>query len=450
MTVILVLLFKALVDLTFVKIISPAYGYAGMTANINLEKVIFSYLVVLVLGLLLPHTYRRPSDFSLTILLVFVLVPILSLWGLRDEATSFACLAAGSFAFLLILMRIRFLNIRKRLPRMALSRRAYSILGGAFVLALLTRIMARGGLQYFNLNFADVYKLRTIVGRELLSGPWGYIWIWCGKGFLVLGMAVALWSRRWKTFGVLVFLELCLFGFTTHKELVFYPLMIGFVYVCERKNLPLVKTFLLSMSATIGVAALLDHITGNHLFSGLLILRTFDIVGINHFAYYHFFQSHPYLSFSNGILSRLIENPYRVAVPLLIGAGRYGPDSQAFANAGYIASGYMEVGVWGVWGYTAMVVVLMKLFDRLAEQTIPVGLVCAVMAVSIFQLVNVDLPTALFSHGVGVNFVGLAVWNGWRQTAAQPQADEAGGGSVGEEQLAGIVTPASRGPAPEA
>jgi hypothetical protein len=406
LSIVLFILFKIILDYTFVHSVSPLYAYAGLVTDMNPSKIILSYMALLLLAMFLPTGNRRPSDFALVILFVFIVIPILSLWGLQNEASGFVAMVLTSFAMLEILMKVRFSRVR--IPDFENGRRYYSIIAWTLVGVLFAALISRGGLRYLNLNFLKVYDLRAVVTEALLEGGWAYLWIWCGKSFLVVLMGMALWKRQWSIFAAIFGLEILLFALTTHKELLFYPLIVTFVYLCVTKGYRLSRVFVLGLCGILVMAVIMDTVTGNHLFLGVLVYRAFDTIGLNHFAYYHFFQNNPYVIFSNGILSSVFKYPYSEQVPLLIGAGRYGAGSEPFVNAGYIASGYMQLGVAGVFVYTILIAIIMKLFDTFTVGRMPVWLGTVVMAVSIFQLVNTDLTTAIMTHGIAINL--LALW----------------------------------------
>ena len=330
----LFVLFKVLIDYTFVAAVSPLYAYAGFSTDINSFKLTLSYFVLVTLALLLPRRTRNSSDFALLILFVFIVIPILSLWGLQNESSSFALIVASSFVMLQLLMKLHFTHASVRDLRG--GSRAYLVVALTFLGLLFLVLILRGGLQYLNLSFIKVYEIRSIITDEVLGGGLAYLWIWGGKSFLVVLMVVSLWRRKYFSFSICVALEVFLYALTTHKELLFYPLIIIAVYMVSIMRVNLIRVTLLGLSGILISAVLLDRATSNHLFLGVLVFRLFDVIGFNHFAYYHFFQDHPYVAFSNSFLSHFSEYPYNEPVPLLIGAGRYGLGSDAFVNAGYI------------------------------------------------------------------------------------------------------------------
>ena len=186
-----------------------------------------------------------------------------------------------------------------------------------------------------------------------------------------------------------------------------YPFVVfGIIYAVESgRNLS--RGLLLFLVAGMVFAVLLALYGGITRPAYTLIGRTFFSVALNHFDYYQFFQSNPFLMWSNSFLKHFIVNPYDVPVPALIGVDRWGRGGDAFANAGYVASGYMHLGLLGVLLYSVILGLLFKLYDWLVlgRTTLSLGLV--VSALAILQVVNVDLTTALLSQGIAVSLLVL-------------------------------------------
>lgn len=403
---ILILLFKVILDFTFVDAVSPLFSYAGLTTDINYYKVAGSYIVLLALTLVLPKRYTKPSDFALIILFIFIIIPILSLWGFQDKSSTFVALATGSFGLLALAMRIRIIpNIT--LPDIANGKIIYLFASTLLIMFVFGELFVRGGLNNLNLNFRMIYDLRSSFKEHLGSGFWAYIYICGGKSILVVFIAWTLWHKRWKFASVAIALEVLLFAISTHKEFVFYPVMIIFVYGCDRLHLKLLDAFVVSLCGLLIGSIIIGAMTGDYLALSVFANRSFFEIGYNHYSYYSFFQHNPFVLWSNSFLSSFITYPYNQPIPLIIGYHRYSTTVSAYENAGYIASGYMQCGAIGIFLYTALVAAILKLFDWLARNRLQVGLATAVTAVSIYQLVNIDVLTSLLTGGVALNLVAL-------------------------------------------
>lgn len=59
----LLILFKLVLDLSYIYVISPVYAYSGLTLSIQPIAIFESYIIVFIIGLLLPITIERASHF---------------------------------------------------------------------------------------------------------------------------------------------------------------------------------------------------------------------------------------------------------------------------------------------------------------------------------------------------------------------------------------------------
>ena len=110
---------------------------------------------------------------------------------------------------------------------------------------------------------------------------------------------------------------------------------------------------------------------------------------------------------SNGVLSWLAEYPFNEPVPAFIADGRYPGDVTPFANTGFIASAYMHFGLAGIVVYSALVGLLLRVYDSLILGRLPVAFGTGIAAVAAFQLVNSDLTIAFATQGVVLGIVLL-------------------------------------------
>ena len=75
-------------------------------------------------------------------------------------------------------------------------------------------------------------------------------------------------------------------------------------------------------------------------------------------------------------------------------------------NTGYIASGYMHIGILGVLIYTLTLVILFMVMDSIMKhQTKYFPIMLGIALISLLQLINADLPTAFLTHGIGIGML---------------------------------------------
>jgi hypothetical protein len=265
-------------------------------------------------------------------------------------------------------------------------------------------MLAVGGLRYFNLDLTLVYDFRDDVGDLIDQGFMSYLNVWVTKIFGPVLLALALWRKNYLLAGLVFGLHIFWFGISSHKAVLFYPILIVFLWVWFRKTRAL---FIVPASMSLGVviSILLYFIHEEILVSSMFIRRVFFVPAKLTFDYYEFFSVNPFVYWSNSITSYFINYPYTTSPALLIGdyVGTGG-----WANNSFLATGYMHAGIFGVLIYGILVGLLFRLVDSLARNGVPVWVAIATMIVpSQVLLTSADLPTALLSHGFGMSLLIL-------------------------------------------
>jgi hypothetical protein len=233
-------------------------------------------------------------------------------------------------------------------------------------------------------------------------GYMGYINSWATKIFGPFLLAYGLLKRNYALAAFVICLHVFWYGVTAHKSVLFYPLIIVFLwfYFQRTKALSLLPVgYVAVLISSLSCFFLFDYV----LLASLFIRRVFYVIGLLTFDYYNFFRMNEYVYWSNSITSSIIDYPYEVNPPLLIGMFR---GTTAHANNSFIATGYMHAGIVGVIFYSIIVGFLFKIADSIVSKNVPVWFITALMAIPMRSLLlSADLPTALLTQGVAMAMI---------------------------------------------
>jgi hypothetical protein len=116
--------------------------------------------------------------------------------------------------------------------------------------------------------------------------------------------------------------------------------------------------------------------------------------------YYEFFSSHPKAHLGHSIFKSLIDYPYAVEPPYLIGA-LYFHNASNDANANVWADAYANFGYFGVICFTLLLAAVLWLYDSMAVEC-DRRLATLAMALPAFSLANGALLTSLLSNGMAL------------------------------------------------
>ena len=238
---------KAAHDLAYAVLVSVQFQYAGLVLAPNLPKLAVSYGLVAALVLLLPPR-NAPSRFLITILLIFIAVPCLSMWALQDRSTWYAVYVVTAFAVAAAVLHIPLI----RLPVVAEGRPVALFVAGLLGAAAIAFLAARGAFQQFNWNPFAVYELRETFHESVMFGPAVYLIIWLGKVITIFLLAYGLWRGNALLAAGALATQVVLYGVTGHKEFFLYPLFVFFAYGAKLVRMDVSNAFCLAIFGVIG------------------------------------------------------------------------------------------------------------------------------------------------------------------------------------------------------
>ena len=408
--VLLLLVAKVFLDYAYIWHLSPIYSYAGYYEELSFGRLITSYALVFLLAIVSPLRNQKPSSVFAFLYLFTLVVPLLSLWALRQDDTTFMCLMLGSYLILLAGLRVPTFN-----PRLTI-RNSWMILISLFAL-LLTAVMAtawlRGGFELITFDPRRIYEVREQVTSSVFSaGLAGYSKEWFGKVVCPALMILSLHKRRYFAFVLLSSVQLLFFGLTAAKDYFVFPVLAVVTYFIlyqKRRVVVVLPAIILALFlVSLEFSLYVDDFTA----VGIVMMRPFFTLGHIAYEYYYFFESHPHTFLSNTAIGFLVEYPFEETVSRLVGADFWGQGRDANANVGIFASGYMHFGAIGMFTFAFLLAVVLRLYDSLIVGRIPLEVGIPVAMTPALQFVNGDFTATLVSHGVGLSFVVLLLIGG--------------------------------------
>ena len=401
--VLCILLLWISLDLSYYFVISPIYAYSGYTFNPDIHKLIESLFITLFIAFILPWKIRKPSDFMVNILFTMPVLPTLSLYWLRGENRLYTYMLIISF----IVIRV----VAKTTPVIKLSRIKRGIKLGwvislIFTIIILGYLIYRGGLRYFNLNLLKVYDFRREVGAVINVGIFGYLNSWVFKLFNPVLISWSLYKRQYALFVLFTCLQVVFFGISSHKSVLFSPLLIIALFVLLQKYRTM-NVFFLTLFGAIGFTVILAIVFEQVVPASMLIRRVFFVPARLNYAYYDFFSQKGFVYMSNSVLSSFINYPFAYPPAQMISVYLQG-HPYTWMNNGFLATSYMHFGFCGMIVYSFIVGLLLGIVDSLSKNRLPLWFSTSLVIVPFFSLfTSADLTTALLTHSLGPSLIIL-------------------------------------------
>ncbi len=400
----LLLLFKIIMDLAYVYAVSPLYAYMGFTTSINPTAVIESYILVILIGLVISPTISKASHFFVWMLAVGSLIPTLSYYAMHSGNRTYMYAIVLSFLCVVIISKLPLIRIGTLKEGRIIGIAALIIMVGAVSVTLI----AKGGLNYFNLDFSQVYKQRQDVEGLINIGAWAYINTWVFKVINPALIAWALWQKRYRVVVIFTALQVLFFAISSHKSVMFYPVLILVIYffikqkqAFERLTWGLILVVIISSCTFL----IFDNIWPLSLF----VRRIFLVPAQLNFAYYELFSDIGHVYLSNSILSQYIPYPFEYRYTNMVSMYLLG-NTNTSCNNGFLATSYMHFGYWGMFLFSVIVGLLLWVTDILVNKRLPLWLGISIIMIPFFSLfTSSDLFTAILTHGILVGLIILFI-----------------------------------------
>ena len=389
------LLFRAVLDLSYLQFVNPLYLYKGFERGGTTNTIIESWLLFTTIVCFLPFKINKPSDFFVCVFFFGFFTPLLSLYGLSNYPQEHLYLQLFSFVLVLFFRNGNPIKI----PVIKNGRYFLPILLYVIVFFVISWLIYAGGAAQFNLNFNDVYSFRESSKETLGLGAMGYIIPTTFKAVLPTLLVIFLWKKKFLLALLICSVFVFCFGMSSHKAVLFYPLLILFVWLFVDTNK---KLQLLPMALTVLVLICLGLyiFVGNIVVPSLFIRRSLFAIADNSFDYYEYFNNLPPLLWSNSITSQFIEYPYHISPAKLIAEWR-GKGTGSSVNTSFVGTGYAHAGIYGIVLYGLLTGLLLRLIDSFHAMNLPVWVVVGITIIPIQALFfSTDLPTVFLTHGM--------------------------------------------------
>lgn len=377
----------------YAKIVVPTYSFGGFILDHETFKP-EPLFAVLLAGFVLPI---RPASVeglfaSLSVYLMLLPSAVLCMIGGKSDSSFFliACACIAPLFF------VNLLRSSSAIPTLTMIRfKSWPLITCVSLTILATAWTAR---FRFNLSFMDVYSFRSEF-NDSLGFPLNYLLPFVGGPILSLLAAYGCLRKDRRLIIFAFFSSLLLFGFSSHKSYFLGLLMTLLLYWVSmlRFNISYVfGSLMIGLSALTLAAA--DY--GGGLIGSLIANRLIFVPPAITYEFLHQFTETGPLYWAESKLSLgLVESPLPLSSVNYIAKIMTGLDNVG-ANSGWIANGYMNLGIIGIAIYALLIGLILVRFHRW-QLVFGAPLVVATMAQPLYNLVaSTDLATWLLTGGI--------------------------------------------------
>lgn len=413
--VLLIFLFRASLDLVYVVVVAPVFGYTGFTLSIDPLFYLCTWLALLVVMPLIIRLsdQREPSTLMVTFLNYLFFIPMTSYCGCYGSDVTFFLIGLVYWAVLLF-FQFCLPILHLRCPALKNSKPFMVILTVCACLLVLFISGRYTGFR-FTLNFLDVYGIRSEAAAYAIPTPFSYL---LSMMPIVLALALLYWMERkkWLVVAAVMVVFLFLFSIDAQKSIFFLLLL---VLLCRFLYRDWMLRWAPGLLSLFSIAAVLENIIINSYYLTSFFVHRIMYIPVQICErYYHFFHENPQNLFREGIMGKFgFDSLYSIRIPLII--GEYGGTPQGGANGGLLADLFANAPLFpGIVILPLILVVCFRLMDLIGSAyrtriILPLCLYFALMFISAFWstvlLTNGFLLTCLilyiYPHEEGLDHV---------------------------------------------
>jgi hypothetical protein len=399
------LLFKSILEFGYFYFLNSNFSYLGYTLDFNIVKYLESLIAIIWIFYIIPKN-NSVTSIAVNILLIMMIIPIISIYSLKDESRSYFYYIITSFSVLLLTVQM--------LPRVKLNTNFNfnALLKFAFIsiTALVYVLLIRfNGLPNLRLlDFNEVYIIRSGVnyGYSFMK----YLVTWQGAIINVFAMIVALVSKRKNIFIIIAVLQVTLYLLTTHKTFLFYPVALFILFIIVSK-LKYHIGFIAAIGSSFGILVALgiNKLIGDLMIASMVISRIFFLPAQISFQYFEYFSENGFVYLSHSIFSRLFRDPVYLEHPIrIIGQVYY---TNNWPNTGYLGDAFMNFGVFGMIFFSLIFGAVLVIIESLANTPFKLTVTKIFIVLFMFSSANIGLLTSMNNGGLILFMLLLYLFN---------------------------------------
>lgn len=390
-----IIIFRLTLDIVYIVIVNPIYGYSGFTLDFFAYKYIISWIVTLVMLPFIVNLYNNSSISSTIILLINLIyfIPGCTLYSLNGPPDSFF-LFYVLYWVLLMIWQYQIPFVHFKLPSERVSRPMfYSFI---FLIAI-GAIAITGIYNDFQLNFRldNIYELRTI--RKNIDLP-TIVRYFLPTANVVIPFAIVLFlsKRKYILSCCMIMIQFLLFSFGGEKYALFMiPVAIVGYYLYREKRIGWFSWGFVALN----VLALFEFILRK---SNWIVAyfqnRAMLMTNLLSYQYYDYFSTHTPDYLFQSLLRRFgFISQYDIQIPYLIGMEYYN-DITISANNGMIGDAFSNCAWMGLVLFPLIVVLALRLMDSCSHGINRRLLITICLGYAI-SYTNVSFFTVLLTNG---------------------------------------------------
>lgn len=385
----LVILYRVLLDYTYVNITNPVWAYAGFNNNATLHSQLASWIVLIVLTCMVLPYFKSTDSFYPDLLVLFFVMRVVPFTTIirfinTPDSLSIWFVVYGSLIFILTKI-IKLRPVPLNVKGISRSNDMVIYLGLIFFAAVIVFISGYYTHFRIHLSFNDVYDLRHDASDFSLPTIMRYAWS-PATNILPLFFVYFFRERKKVVCLLIVFLIVLNFSINGLKSTIFKLLICVILSIINMRNFK--PYYLIALVIVLVFTIAETHVWGLRVFHDLVVRRVLFVPTLLDTYYYDYITLNGPMYYMRG------GTPIQYIISEI-----YTGDPNMESNNGFFSDAFMNLGVFGCVVYPLIYAFVFRLWGsafRGAEN----GLVIFAAFTICFTMFSSEFTTSLLTHGL--------------------------------------------------
>ncbi|QLY79104.1 O-antigen polymerase [Clostridium intestinale] len=369
--ILLIILYKLSLEVLYAGNLCKIYNYLGVILDYNAYKMSISWIIFFLLIIVILGFEKDKFWFTvMQILFIFVIIPSLSLYGLKNIPT-IHFMYNIVFWLIFVIYGKFFSNIRftkKTKDTIGKSNVNINLIFGLFAISMITVLIASYLYGDFRvmIDFNDIYKYRLELREINMPVYFRYMLPFIGTIFLPICMMEFLERKKYVFLGLTLLIGLMLFSINGMKTwLLVYALVFVIYKITSKKynSYSITNWILMGFIILSIVGYIISMYFNNNIISGSIHRMTILVQEISYYFIDFFYDKDPLL-LRGSILRHILSYPYSMSVEFQIG-GLYMGNFASRANNGLLGDAYANFKILGILIYPFMYSLIFKILQSI-------------------------------------------------------------------------------------
>lgn len=388
----------------YLNYIVETFSYEGYEAKWSIESILIAFLgfiLIVIFSIRLNESNFSYIFFNLMILVS--IIPLSVLCGFAGKSIIYYIEVVFVICFSILIASKNKLIYKFQKYFVSEQKLLYLFLGCSLILLFI--IYYYNGFNSFNLNLYEVYNFRDDAAEDL-PNTLAYFTSSISKIMLPVSCILLLKYKNYSGLFFAILICIALFGFTSHKSILFAPFLLLSIYYLIGLKDKLLKIiyayfFLLVVSIIAFYFSQNLEIDLSLMLASIAFRRALIVPAELNYTYYELFSDIDFIYWANSKLSLgLLDFTHEKGISEIVGDFRF-PGTGTHANTGWLGSGYAHAGFFGIFVYAIIISCFLIYADYAVLNAEDENLAASILIMpSIVLMTSSDLPTSFMTHGL--------------------------------------------------